>query len=318
MFTTSPVQQMLFEQRRIFVKRDDLLHPDFSGNKARKFYHFLSQDYSHVTHLVGSGSAQANSLYSMSVLAKQRGWQFDYYVSHVNDFIIHHPKGNYAAAIANGANIIDVSKRKQADQYQQMHLDDVVKQILESNNSQFCSLLHIPEGGRCEYAEVGLAILANEIIDWARLNNISELKVFLPSGTGTTAAYLNKQLIQQLACIDATQLNIEVITCSTVGGDGYLTEQFSQLVDKVYFPTVVNDGHKYHFGKLTRRCFDMWKTVCESGIEFELLYDPVGFLVLKDYLAKHPQWQGDIVYLHQGGVLGNQTMLPRYQRKFAK
>ncbi|GGP73439.1 1-aminocyclopropane-1-carboxylate deaminase/D-cysteine desulfhydrase [Shewanella ulleungensis] len=318
MFATSPVQQILFEQRRIFVKRDDLLHPDFSGNKARKFYHFLSKDYSHITHLVGSGSAQANSLYSMSVLAKQRGWRFDYYVSHLNDFIIQHPMGNYAAAIANGANIIDVSQLQQAFQYQQMHLDDVVKKIIEANYSRHCSLLHIPEGGRCEYAESGLAMLATEVIDWAQLNNLTELKVFLPSGTGTTAAYLNKQLKLQLANNNITRLNLEVITCSTVGGDEYLIQQFSELVDKEYYPTVVNDGHKYHFGKLTKRCFDMWKSVCVSGIEFELLYDPVGFLVLKDYLAKHSQWQGDIVYLHQGGVLGNQTMLPRYQRKFAK
>ena len=318
MFATSPVQQMLFEQRRIFVKRDDLLHPDFSGNKARKFYHFLSRDYSHITHLVGSGSAQANSLYSMSVLAKQRGWQFDYYVSHLSDFIIKHPSGNYAAAIANGANIIDVSQLKQATQYQQMHLDDVVKQIVKFSYTQPSSLLHIPEGGRCEYAESGLAILAKEIIDWIQLNNISELKVFLPSGTGTTAAYLNKQLMQQLACNDVIRLNLEVITCSTVGGDDYLTTQFALLVDEGYFPTVVNDGRKYHFGKLTKRCFDMWESVNESGIEFELLYDPVGFLVLKDYLVKHLDWHGDIMYLHQGGLLGNQTMLPRYQRKFSK
>ncbi|UAL41522.1 1-aminocyclopropane-1-carboxylate deaminase/D-cysteine desulfhydrase [Shewanella inventionis] len=313
MFAISPVQPMLFEQRPIFVKRDDLLHPDFSGNKARKFYHFLSQDYAHITQLVGSGSAQANSLYSMSVLAKQQGWQFDYYVSHISDFILQHPNGNYAAAIANGANIIEVGQLKLADKYQQMHLDDVVQHIVASDYNNKNSLLHIPEGGRCEYAEAGVAILATEIIDWARLRNTKALKVFLPSGTGTTAAYLNKQLLQQQT---NNNINIEVLTCSTVGGDDYLRQQFSQLVAQEYFPTIVNDGHKYHFGKLTKRCYEMWQTVCQSGIEFELLYDPVGFLVLKHYLQQHSQWADDIVYVHQGGVLGNQTMLPRYQRKF--
>lgn len=316
MFAISPVQSMLFEQKTIFVKRDDLLHPDFSGNKARKFYHFLSHDYDHITQLVASGSAQANSLYSMSVLAKQQGWQFDYYVSHISDFILKHPNGNYAAAIANGANIIDVSQLNQGHQYQQMHLDDVVQHIITSDYDNEKSLLHIPEGGRCEYAESGVGILATEIIDWVRLHKINALKIFLPSGTGTTAAYLNKQIMQQLVSNNIKGINIEVLTCSTVGGDDYLRQQFSQLITPEYFPTIVNDGRKYHFGKLTQRCFDMWQTVCRSGIEFELLYDPVGFLVLKHYLQQHPQWDGDILYVHQGGVLGNQTMLPRYQRKF--
>ncbi|GAM70499.1 pyridoxal phosphate-dependent deaminase [Vibrio sp. JCM 19236] len=26
----------------------------------------------------------------------------------------------------------------------------------------------------------------------------------------------------------------------------------------------------------------------------------------------------ELLYLHQGGILGNETMLPRYQRKLAK
>jgi len=59
----------------------------------------------------------------------------------------------------------------------------------------------------------------------------------------------------------------------------------------------------------------MWQRVCASGIQFELLYDPLGFIVLEDYLQRSEL--GHVMYLHQGGILGNETMLPRYQRKFA-
>ncbi|MGX9461457.1 1-aminocyclopropane-1-carboxylate deaminase/D-cysteine desulfhydrase [Shewanella sp. A14] len=319
MFSISPVQPMNFGRQIIYVKRDDLLHPDFSGNKARKFYHFLHHDYSHVTQLVASGSAQANSLYSMSVLAKQQGWTFNYYVSHINDFLLQNPQGNYAAAVQNGANIIDIGNLAYAENLAGMHLNDAMQYIVSSDPiyADKKHLLYIPEGGRCQYAETGIAQLAAEIIQWAQEQQKKKLMVFLPSGTGTTAAYLNKQLIQQLAqlaIMDA--FTIEVITCSTVGGDEYLRQQFSELVDEMYYPTIINDGHKYHFGKLSRRCFDMWQTVCQSGIEFELLYDPVGFLVLKHYLSNHPTFAKDILYIHQGGLLGNQTMLSRYQRKF--
>ncbi|MEH6462335.1 MAG: 1-aminocyclopropane-1-carboxylate deaminase/D-cysteine desulfhydrase [Shewanella psychromarinicola] len=320
MFSISPVESMNFDGHTLYIKRDDLLHPDFSGNKARKFYHFLHHDYSYVTRLVGAGSAQANSLYSLSVLAKQQGWQFDYYVSHISNFLLQHPQGNYAAAIQNGANIINVAELPYADNIAGMHLDDVVQYILLSTPTYADKqhLLCIPEGGRCEYAETGIAQLASEIIDWAQIRQQIKLMVFLPSGTGTTAAYLNKQLIQQLAQLQLTPvLTIEVLTCSTVGGDDYLRQQFSQLIDEVYYPHIVSDGHKYHFGKLSRRCFDMWQTVCQSGIEFELLYDPVGFLVLQHYLKTNTLTNTDILYVHQGGILGNKTMLPRYLRKFS-
>ncbi|MBB1316830.1 1-aminocyclopropane-1-carboxylate deaminase/D-cysteine desulfhydrase [Shewanella sp. SR43-4] len=319
MFSISPVQAMNFDGRSIYIKRDDLLHADFSGNKARKFYHFLHHDYSHVTQLVASGSAQANSLYSLSVLAKLQGWKFDYYVSHINTFLLQHAQGNYAAAIQNGANIIDVSHLADAENLQGMHLDDAMQHIVSShpNYTDKNQLLFIPEGGRCGYAETGITQLATEIIQWAQDRRLNELMVFLPSGTGTTAAYLNKQIIQQLTQLSLTEVfAIEVLTCSTVGGDKYLRQQFSQLVDEIYFPRIINDGHKYHFGKLSQRCFDMWKTVCQSGIEFELLYDPVGFLVLQHYLNSQAVSATNVLYIHQGGALGNKTMLPRYQRKF--
>jgi 1-aminocyclopropane-1-carboxylate deaminase len=320
MFSISPVESMNFEGRTLYVKRDDLLHADFSGNKARKFYHFLHHDYSHITQLVGSGSAQANSLYSLSVLAKQQGWQFDYYVRHISEFLLQHPQGNYAAAIQNGANIIEVAELPYADSLAGMHLDDVVQYIVSSTPTYTDKqhLLCIPEGGRCEYAQTGIAQLASEIIEWAQIRPLIKLIVFLPSGTGTTAAYLNKQLIQQLDQLQLSPvLTIDVLTCSTVGGDDYLRQQFSQLIDEVYYPHIISDGHKYHFGKLSRRYFDMWQTVCQSGIEFELLYDPVGFLVLQHYLKTNELIGTDILYLHQGGVLGNKTMLLRYQRKFS-
>ncbi|WP_137226863.1 1-aminocyclopropane-1-carboxylate deaminase/D-cysteine desulfhydrase [Shewanella sp. MEBiC00475] len=321
MFSISPVQPMNFGRQIIYVKRDDLLHPDFSGNKARKFYHFLHHDYSHVTQLVASGSAQANSLYSMSVLANQQGWTFNYYVSHISDFLLQNPQGNYAAAIQNGANIIDIGNLAYAENLAGMHLNDAMNYIVSSDPiyADKKHLLYIPEGGRCQYAETGIEQLAAEIIQWAQEQQKNKLMVFLPSGTGTTAAYLNKQLIQQLAQLSIVDVfTIEVITCSTVGGDEYLRQQFSELVDEIYYPKIINDGHKYHFGKLSRRCFDMWEKVCQSGIEFELLYDPVGFLVLQHYLNENANSATEILYIHQGGVLGNNTMLPRYQRKFSR
>ncbi len=301
--SNTPVDSINMFDRDIFIKRDDLLHPEFSGNKARKFAYFLAHDFPSVEKLIGYGSPQANSLYSMSALAKLRGWELDFYVDHVAAHIKTQTEGNYVAARANGANIIDLSECPDREgRSSEQYITDKI--LIDEPN-----VLFVPEGGRCEYAEFGVAQLAKEIIDWAEETSQQTLTVFLPSGTGTTALFLNKYFIE-------SNVNIRVLTCACVGGDDYLNLQFTELSqEKAFHPKIISLPKKYHFGKLYRECYEMWKRVGEQGIEFELLYDPIGWLTLEAYV-NHCGEHGPIMYLHQGGLLGNCSMLPRYKRKF--
>ncbi len=311
MLVNSPVESFSFAGREIFLKRDDLLHPAFSGNKARKFAYFLDHDFAGVTKVIGHGSAQANSLYSLSALAKLKGWQCDFYVDHIASHVLTLPTGNYAAAIANGTQVIDLSSLIAANPFLQRESkwtchDYIEHQVLAAEPDA----LFIPEGGRCQYAEYGVSLLAVEIETWAMQQGLTELKVFLPAGTGTTALFLNQYFVRK-------QSHIRVLTCAAVGGDEYLAQQFYELnPNAAEHPQILNVGKKYHFGKLYPEFYTMWQRICASGIQFELLYDPLGFMVLEKYL---PQWGASpVMYIHQGGLLGNETMLPRYLRKFGK
>lgn len=105
MFTHSPTDSIEFENHSLFLKRDDLLHTDFSGNKARKFYYYLHNDFPHITKIVSYGSAQSNAMYSLSVLAKLKGWEFEYYIEHIASYLIDNPHGNYRGALENGMRI---------------------------------------------------------------------------------------------------------------------------------------------------------------------------------------------------------------------
>ncbi|UJF20652.1 1-aminocyclopropane-1-carboxylate deaminase/D-cysteine desulfhydrase [Shewanella sp. OMA3-2] len=320
MLRHSPTDTINFAGRSIFVKRDDKLHPDFSGNKARKFYHFLINDFKNVTRIVSSGSAQANSLYSLSVLAKMKGWQLDYYVSHISKYLKSQLQitpaiaSNYTQAHANGANIIEVdwSSPKLSGC---KHLDDAVSIFKPEYYKQYTQqeILFIPEGGRCDYANTGIYLLGEEIISWVKAQNITALSVFLPSGTGTTALFLQQYFKE----CQTELLDVQVLTCSTVGGDLYLQKQFSALnPDDSVHPTILNDGVKYHFGKLYLALFALWNEVLTtSGIEFDLLYDPIGLSVLKSHIEAGQCQNRQILYIHQGGLLGNATMQSRYHRK---
>ncbi|RBQ29162.1 1-aminocyclopropane-1-carboxylate deaminase [Aliarcobacter vitoriensis] len=283
-FLNSRVDEILLNNQKYFVKRDDLLHKDFSGNKARKFYYFLKNDLNGIEKIISYGSAQSNAMYSLSVLCKLKNIKFDYYVSHLSSFLKDNPNGNYKEAIKNGMNLI---------------VGETPKAFKEKE-------LFISEGGAVKEARFGIEILANEIKDWAKKENIEKLKVFLPSGTGTTALYLQRYL------------PFEVLTSSCVGNDEYLKQQFKAL-EKDKFPTILKKEKKYHFGKLYVEFYKKHiELLNQTNIEFDLLYDSLGWIVFENYV-KNLQNQSDykFLYIHQGGVLGNKSMIERYKFKFS-
>ncbi len=296
----SPTTQHIAFGRAFYMKRDDLLHPQFSGNKARKLMHLLTNKPKNIETLIGYGSAQANSLYSLAALAELNGWRFEFYVDHIASFIKQSPRGNYAGALALGAKIVEIS---QQTEYEHLTCLEYIQDVRKPEKT---SLL-IPEGGRSCDAQYGVTLLAKEILSWINENKIKNPVIALPSGTGTTALYLHKYL---------SSYDIEVLTCACVGGNAYLIHQFKELGESE-FPTILETEKKHHFGKLYREDFEIWQQLKqETDVEFDLLYDPYMWQCLKEWLPHHPD--KNLIYVHQGGILGNQSMLPRYNRKFKK
>lgn len=283
--TNSSTDKITLFNRNIYIKRDDLLHKDFSGNKARKFHYFLENSFPSIDTIVSFGSNQSNAMYSLSVLAKLKNWNFKYFINHLPSFLKEHPSGNYKYALLNGMELF-VDENFKMTKYEQ-----------KSNE------LFIEEGGAIKEASFGIEKLANEIKGWKEKNNIQNLKIFLPSGTGTTALFLQ------------AFLEDEVFTTPCVGDSEYLKYQFSLLEkDESLYPKILNPKKKYHFGKLYNEHFTLWNEIKNStNIEFDLLYDPIGFDTLREHLERFDGCE--ILYIHQGGILGNETMKERYLRK---
>jgi 1-aminocyclopropane-1-carboxylate deaminase/D-cysteine desulfhydrase-like pyridoxal-dependent ACC family enzyme len=284
-FINSPTHKKPFQNQTVYIKRDDLLSKDFSGNKARKFHYYLAHQFPLIQKVVSYGSAQSNAMYSLSVLAKKQGWAFDYYTTHIANYLKKNPHGNYKYALENGMKI---------------HVEQNTPVPSTDKTTLF-----VEEGGRQKEAEYGLEILAKEIESWKEEQQIQELNIFLPSGTGTTALFLQKH----------SKDNVYTTPC--VGGVDYLKEQFLMLEkDKAFHPTILNPLKKRHFGKLYRESYNIWLELQDKmGIEFDLLYDPHGWLTL----LENPQiFEKPTLYIHQGGLIGNESMLARYQRKYSE
>ena len=138
-YTNSPIEQITFNKQRYFIKRDDLLDVDFSGNKARKFYYFLKNDFPKIKKIVSSGSAQSNAMYSLSVLCKLKNLEFDYYVDHIASFLKENPSGNYQSALKNKMNIKEdelIEKLSKDEKYIN-HFNEVFK---EENSLNFINI----------------------------------------------------------------------------------------------------------------------------------------------------------------------------------
>ena len=281
-YTNSPIHEVVFNKQKYFIKRDDLLNSDFSGNKARKFYYYLINDFPDIKKVVSHGSSQSNAMYSLSVLCKLKNWQFDYYVDHTASFLKENPIGNYKYAIKNGMNIIESE----------------VPDFFDKET------LFINEGGALVQASHGIEILANEIKLWVNQNNIKDIKVFLPSGTGTTALFLQKYL------------PFEVLTCPCVGDEEYLKKQF-EVLEKKNHPLILKIDKKYHFGKLYKEFYEIHNNLLtQTNIEFDLLYDSLGWICFENFVKQLKEANTTFLYIHHGGIIGNESMYDRYKHKY--
>ncbi|MDE1249927.1 1-aminocyclopropane-1-carboxylate deaminase/D-cysteine desulfhydrase [Vibrio aestuarianus] len=293
----TPITQHIFANKHFYLKRDDQLHSHFSGNKARKFMALLDTKDEITTTLISYGSVQANSLYSMAALANIKGWSFEFYVDRIPSWLKQKPIGNYRGALDLGAKIVEVSSVSPVP----IHPEEYIR----TQRQPDAHCLVMPEGGRSPIAKVGIKQLAMEILNWARFENKQSFVVALPSGTGTTALFLHKYLKPH---------GIEVLTCSCVGGNDYLTKQFDDLGESDH-PVILSPNKKHHFGQLYAADYHVWQQLLEqTHVEFDLLYDPLMWQCLLPWMQDNPQQS--IIYIHQGGLLGNESMLPRYQRKF--
>ncbi len=160
--------------------------------------------------------------------------------------------------------------------------------------------LFINEGVWQPQAEAGFISQARQIERWAEAEG-KTVDIFLPSGTGTSAAFLAKHV------------KFDVYTCPCVGDADYLKSEIEALTPNSK-ARILQPPKKYHFGDLKPELYQIWREVCEqTRIEFELIYDPVGFLTM---MANLGAFKNEILYIHQGGALGNISQKLRYERKF--
>ena len=286
----SPINFIKYKDLNFYLKRDDLLDKDLSGNKARKLYSIYIQDLSSYKTLISFGGNQSNLMYSLSVFCKQRGLKYIYFAKKLSKYLENNLNGNLKESLNNNMNLIQIEHKEW-----ESFIEKLNKTKLKKN------VIFIHQGGLQKEAELGVKILADEINTFFKSKNIEKGKIFLPSGTGATSLYLQKHIISH-----------QVYTTACVGSSEYLEKQFAKLEkDSLNYPIILETSKKYHFGKLYQEFLDLHIDIKnKTGIEFDMLYDSKGLIAVLEH--KEIFKNGDFIYIHCGGILGNNSMIDRY------
>ena len=279
----SLLSKITLEGREFLIKRDDLIDPYLAGNKYRKLYTLLNTPKLKYRQIISYGGTQSNAMLAIAAMCKEKEWEFIYYTKPISKIIKEQKYGNYFYALSLGMQHVELDR--------ELYRDYIASLSINSDEHTFL----IDQGGADASAKEGLEVLAQEIREQTKALDIKS--VATPSGTGTTALFL------ALALPEYT-----VYTTPCVGDSKYLREQMlalSLIPDNLI---ILEPEKKHHFAKLYPEFLEIYRQTKESGVEFDLLYAPSMWLTLLDQTSEK------ILYIHSGGVSGNESMLERYDK----
>ena len=279
---SSSISEIFLDGRKFYVKRDDLIDPFLAGNKFRKLHALLqtSKDTYHT--IISYGGTQSNAMLAIAAMCKVKNWEFIYYSKPLNQTMKEQRTGNLFLSLELGMKHIEIEH----DNYKNF----IASLRVTMDEKTFL----IDQGGANTLAKEGLKVLAREI----RETKLNIKALVTPSGTGSTALYLALALPEY-----------KVYTTPCVGSISYLKEQMSALEKIPENLIILEPKKKYHFAKPYAEFFTMYKKLLNTGIEFDLLYAPLMWQTLLENVEE------EVLYIHSGGVSGNESMLERYEKK---
>jgi 1-aminocyclopropane-1-carboxylate deaminase len=233
----SPVEALLDDSLvargvRLYLKRDDLIHPDIPGNKWRKLKHNLEAAVSleHRTLLTFGGAysnhiratAAAGSLYGLATIGVIRGERHD----PLNPSL--------AYAMSRGMTLTYLDR----ESYRRKHSAEIV----EALHRQFGDFYLVPEGGTNELGVRGCAEIPQEI-------EVDFDVICCACGTGGTLAGIAAGLRDGQRAVGFSALK----------GARSLDGEVDELQRRAFGANSTNwtIEHDFHFGGFARRTPDL-------------------------------------------------------------
>ena len=285
------IQDELFEDKglRVFIKREDLIHPKVSGNKWRKLKYNLIEAQSHgYDTLLTFGGAYSNHIYATAAAANEAGFKSIGIIR--GDELSDRPLNKTLSfAKEQGMQLLFVDRESYRNKNEASFIDDLKR--------KYGNIYLIPEGGTNNLAIKGCEEIMTE-------KDIEYDTICCAVGTGGTISGI----------IASAHSNQKSIGFSSLKGD-FLRGEVESLLKSYTNKKLTNwsINTDYHFGGYAKTTDELLDFI----IEFESLHsiplDQVytGKMMYGIYdLAKSNYFKhgSKILAIHTGGLQGAHTL----------
>ncbi len=303
--TDASIEEFLFDYKGValWLKRDDLIHPEISGNKWRKLKYHVDEFYRGAYQsILTFGGAFSNHLAATAAFGKLSG--ISTYALIRGEEEMDSPTLAYCAA--QGMEIEGISRSK----YRLKESPEFLESLLELRPELYI----IPEGGKGPQALKGCAELMSEL-------KVKYDYIALSAGTGATSAGV-------LAAVQSEKILVYPALKAESFILGAIANQLMEYSTYYGLPSFKSDHLKkhlilrnqYHFGGYAKIKADLVEFMNKQYHKRQLKLDPVYtakmlFGLLKDIDQGLFKPGSKILVLHTGGLQGIAGMNRRLAKK---
>lgn len=279
----SPVQRIdidLYREKNleVYIKREDLIHPEVSGNKWRKLKYNIEQAKKENKGILTFGGAFSNHIYATAHAARYFGLPC---IGLIRGKYVDLNNPSLSAVRAVGMQLELLSR----EEYGKKEEED----FLEVLQKKYPDYLIIPEGGNNAKAIEGLKELGKEINDLAFTPDL----ILVPAGTASTARGLLRSIPKQS----------QLLVFSSLKGD-FLNDRLVLEENENWILQT-----EFHFGGYACVNADLINTIntfkTQTGIPLDPIYTAkmlYGFHALLERGAIEAN--SKILLIHTGGLQG--------------
>jgi 1-aminocyclopropane-1-carboxylate deaminase len=263
---------------RLYVKRDDLIHPTVSGNKWRKLKYSLSEARNrNETTLLTFGGAYSNHLFATAAAGNAMGFRTIGIVRGEDYEGKETPTLKFCRQ--QNMSLHFISRRE----YRLRNSEEYLYEIARKFGQPFI----IPEGGTSELALRGVSEMVLEVEK--QLSKSPDYYV-VPAGTGGTAAGILSS-------------GANVVAFSVLKGGDFLRKEIENLLRPDADNGNLSLFTDYHFGGYAKVKPELFKK--DHNIQLEQVYTAKMFFGLFDLVRGNFFPRGSvIVAVHTGGLQG--------------
>jgi len=285
----SPVQQLKssflkHHNINLFVKRDDLIHPEISGNKWRKLkYNLLTAQQQNKKTLLTFGGAYSNHIHATASAGKY----FNFKTIGIIRGEAYNPLNPTLQDASNWGMQLDYVSRKK-------YREKTSSAFLNNLKDTYGDFYLIPEGGNNEFALKGCA----EIID--ELENDFDT-ICIDCGTGATISGM----------ITGIDSSTQLLGFAVLKNANFLYDDINQLINnqKDNISSNWSINLDFHFGGFAKTSDELFKFIKNFEKQYTIQLEPIYTgkmfygvfeLIKQGYFASGSR----ILVIHTGGLQG--------------